>query len=139
MTVVLDASAALAWLFGRDDKAERKRADTMLDALAEDGGLVPVLWHSEVCNALVVAERRKIASEAQSADFLARLNALPIDTDSTPTQTRRDIVLELARRFTLSVYDAVYLELALRSDARLASFDRQLVTAMRKAGGKVFD
>ncbi len=139
MTVVLDASAALAWLFGRDDKAERIRADAMLDALGEGGALVPVLWHSEVCNALVVAERRKIASEAQSADFLTRLGALPIDTDSTPMAARREIVLELARRFALSVYDAVYLELALRNDARLASFDRQLIAAMRKAGAKVFE
>ena len=80
-----------------------------------------------------------LMTRMRNAGKRARLNALPIDTDSTPTQTRRDIVLELARRFTLSVYDAVYLELALRSDARLASFDRQLVTAMRKAGGKVFD
>lgn len=139
MTVVLDASAALAWLFERADKAERKRADAVLDALSENGALVPVLWHSEVCNALLVAERRKVASEAQSADFLWRLNALPIDTDSTPMPARREIVLELARRFGLSVYDAVYLELALREDARLASFDRQLIAAMRKAGGKVFD
>jgi predicted nucleic acid-binding protein len=139
VTVVLDASAALAWLFGRDDKTERKRADAMLDALGEAGGLVPALWHSEICNALVVAERRKVASEAQSVDFLTRLGALPIETDSAPMPARRDIVLQLARRFTLSVYDAVYLELALRSDARLASFDRQLVAAMRKAGGRVFE
>lgn len=138
MIVVLDASAALAWLFGRDDKAERKRADAMLDALGA-GALVPVLWHSEVCNALVVAERRKVASTAQSTDFLSRLGALPIDTDSAPMTARREIVLELARRFGLSVYDAVYLELALRNDARLASFDRQLTAAMRKAGGKVFE
>lgn len=139
MTVVLDASAALAWLFGRDDKTERKHADAMLETLGDGGGLVPVLWHSEVCNALIVAERRKVANEAQTTDFLARLAALPIETDSAPMPVRRDIPLALARRFGLSVYDAVYLELALRNDARLASFDRKLIAAMRKAGGKVFE
>lgn len=139
MTVVLDASAALVWLFGRDDKTGRQRADANLESRADDGALVPVLWHSKVCNALIVAERRGFATEAQSTDFLARLAALPIETDSVTVLGRRDFVLALARRYTLSVYDTAYLELALRSNARLAGFDRKPIAAMRKTGGKIFE
>lgn len=139
MSLVLDASATLAWLFERTERSEAKRADRLLDAIASKVTLVPTLWHSEICNALLVAERRKVTSEAQVTDFLARLSKLPIDTDPMPTAARRDVVLAQARRFQLSVYDACYLDLALRSGAVLASFDKKLLEAMRKAGGEVFE
>jgi predicted nucleic acid-binding protein len=139
VTLVLDASAALAWLFERADRHEAGRADRLLDAVAENTAIVPMLWHCEVCNALLTAERRKVITEAQSADFLARLSRLPIDTDATPLAQRREVLIALGRRFQLSAYDAGYLDLALHSNATLASFDRKLLDAMRKAGGQVFE
>lgn len=139
MSLVLDASATLAWLFERTDRNEAKRADRLLDAVASETSMVPMLWHSAVCNALLVAERRKVISEAQTADFLARLSRLPIDTDATPLAQRREVVVALGRRFQLSAYDASYLDLALRSGATLASFDTKLLDAMRKAGGQIFE
>lgn len=139
MNLVLDASAALAWLFLREKPAEVKRADRLLDAVARDTALVPALWHHEICNALLVAERRKVATEAATSDFLARLSRLPIETDTTALATRRENTLALARSYKLSVYDACYLDLALRSGSVLASFDMDLVEAMHEAGGKVFE
>jgi len=44
----------------------------------------------------------------------------------------------LARAYQLTGYDATYLELVLRSGGVLATFDRQLAEAARKAGGRVF-
>lgn len=139
MSLVLDASATLAWLFERTNHDEAKRADRLLDAVAAETSTVPALWHCEVSNALLVAERRKLISEAQTADFLARLSRLPIDTDATPLAQRREVVVALGRRFQLSAYDANYLDLALRSGATLASFDKKLLDAMRAAGGQVFE
>lgn len=139
MSLVLDACATLAWLFERTDRSAAKRADRLLDAIAHEPSLVPAIWHSEVSNALLVAERRKMTSEAQITDFLARLSQLPIDTDPMPVAARRDVVLAHARRFQLSVYDGCYLELALRSGSVLASFDKKLLDAMRTAGGYVFE
>lgn len=139
MSLVLDASCTLAWLFERTDRSEANRADRLLDAITSETSMVPTLWHCEVCNALLVAERRKAISEAQTADFLARLARLPIDTDATPLAQRREVVIGLGRRFQLGAYDANYLDLALRSGARLASFDKKLLDAMRKAGGQVFE
>lgn len=139
MSLVLDASSALAWLFERADRNEAKRADRLLSAIATETAMVPMLWHCEVCNALLVAERRKLISEAQAADFLSRLSRLPIETDATPIAQRREVVIGLGRRFQLSAYDANYLDLALRSGATLASFDKKLLDAMRKAGGNVFE
>jgi predicted nucleic acid-binding protein len=53
--VVLDSSAALAWIYG--DEA----TDAVLkvfDTVAEEGALVPALWCLDIANSLTVAVRR---------------------------------------------------------------------------------
>lgn len=138
MSLVLDASAALAWIFERADARERTLADRLLDTLTEQQALVPVLWHTEVANAVLVAERRGVIREAQSIDYLHRLSHLPIVTDEVQVSTRQGLVMALGREHGLSAYDATYLELALRTGSVLASFDRKLVAATRAAGGAIF-
>jgi predicted nucleic acid-binding protein len=43
----------------------------------------------------------------------------------------------LAKQYTLSAYDAAYLELAQRRGMGLATLDRHLILAARKAGVEV--
>ena len=129
---------ALSWLFRREKKSEADCADRALDALEPDGAVVPSLWYTEVANALLVGERRKIITPAQSIDYLSRLSRLPIVTDDDATASRRDLVMSLARQHSLSAYDATYLDLALRTSSEIATFDDDLASAMRSAGGKVF-
>lgn len=138
MKLVLDASMALAWLFERDNTKEATSANKLLKSLADSETSVPVLWHTEITNALLVAERRKIVTEAQVIDYLNRLKDLPILTDSIVMVDHRDFIMSLAREYKLTTYDATYLDLALRSNATLATFDNDLANAMRKAGGKVY-
>lgn len=138
MKLVVDASMALAWLFERKDKKESTCADRALLTIAEAEVSVPSLWHTEIINALLVGERRRVVTEAQVIDYLNRLSALPIMTDTVMVASRRDGVMALAREYQLTAYDAVYLDLALRTNAVLATFDAQLANAMRSAGGTVF-
>lgn len=138
MKLVIDASMALAWLFERNNTEEIDCADRALLALADAEPSVPSLWHTEIANALLVGERRKIVTEARVIDYLNRLSRLPITTDDTAPASRRDLVMALAREYGLTAYDATYLDLALRIDAVLATFDNNLADAMRRAGGTVF-
>lgn len=138
MRLVVDASMALAWIFERENTQEIKCAEQALSALIEAEVFVPSLWHIEIANALLVAERRQIVTEAQVIDYLTRLTQLPLATDDTTTISHRDMIMSLAREHKLTAYDATYLDLALRKDATLATFDVQLATAMHNAGGKVF-
>ena len=53
--LVLDCSIAAAWLF--DDEADPE-TDHLLAQIKDGGALVPNLWHLEVGNMLLQAEKR---------------------------------------------------------------------------------
>ncbi|NNM58280.1 MAG: type II toxin-antitoxin system VapC family toxin [Legionellales bacterium] len=141
MRIVLDASMALAWIFERKLATEIKTADEALLMLAQEETetWVPPLWFIETSNALLVAERRHVIKEAQVIDYLSRLSELSIMSDEISIATQRNSVMALAREYGLTAYDATYLELALRKNAILATFDVQLANAMQSAGGVVFN
>jgi predicted nucleic acid-binding protein len=138
VSLVLDASSALAWIFERTDLEERGLADHLLEMLLTDDVLVPALWHAEVANALLVAERRGVVGEARVIDYLHRLSRLPIVTDDVSVSARQELVMALGREHRLSAYDATYLELALRTGSTLASFDGKLLAAARTAGVTIY-
>ena len=125
-SIVIDASMTLAWLFERQQASDQEQANRLLAACGDSPWWIPGLWHLEVTNALLVAERRSVLPQAESDRFLAGLSGLPMLTDTDPTPERGTRILALARNHGLSTYDATYLELAQRLGARLASFDRQL-------------
>ncbi len=129
MTVlVIDSSVAVAWLL--EDENE-PRAIIALDAVNEEGGFVPAIWHAEVRNAMLTAERSGRVSDDKIANISRIIEELPIDTDSQPDF---DAAMDLARKHRLSFYDAVFLELAKRLSAQLATLDRALARAARSEG-----
>lgn len=130
--LVIDASVALAWVFERQQQKDAQRASRLLSSCGGEPWWVPTLWHLEVANALLVAERRGVIASSASDLFRARLQALPIETDATPMQDVEPRILAIARAQGLSSYDASYLELAQRLGACLASFDRRLNEAARR-------
>jgi predicted nucleic acid-binding protein len=137
--LVIDASFALGWLYERLDPREAVLAGRTLSDLDAVEAMVPWAWHLEVINALLVGERRGLISEAVGTTFLKRLADLPILTDGALPQARCEAVLTLAlaRAQGLAAYDAVYLELALRRGATLATLDARLAAAMGHCGGPV--
>ena len=138
MSLVLDASTALAWMFQRTDPDEIALADRLLDEIATQPIRVPGLWHLEVANALLVAERRGVAKEAEVIDYRQRLARLPIMTDDIEIAARQEMIMALGRQFQLTAHDATYLELALRTGSTLATFDARLAATMKQAGGKIY-
>ncbi len=118
--LVVDASIVVAWLFDDEDEP---RADRVLEQLTEDGALVPHLWHLETRNSLLVAERRGRLSPDEVKERLDALKDLPIATDEGPDLQS---AFDLARAHGLSLYDSLYLELAKREGAELATLDGPL-------------
>lgn len=129
---VLDASVALAWCF--HDQATAASA-ALLERLASDETAeVPAIWALEVTNVLVMAEKRKRLDGAAIAEFVALLAILDIHADAAPAARAFGEILALARQEGLSSYDAAYLDLALRRGLPLASRDKALIQAARRAG-----
>lgn len=126
MTLVLDSSVTVAWFF-RDAQTEAVRE--ILRDVAYGGATVPSLWRIEVTNALQTAVRRgRITADYRDAS-IADLAVLDISVDSETDRHVWSRTLQYADRFTLTLYDAVYLELAQRLPAPLASLDRELRAA----------
>lgn len=132
MPLVVDASAVLSVALA-DEDADYGAA--MLAAIGRDGAVVPTLFWFEVRNVLLMAERRRQFTLARTTAFLADLSLLPVTVDDMP---REAVVLDLARRRALTVYDATYLELAQRRGVSLATLDRALAAAARLEGVPVY-
>ena len=131
MHCVLDSSAALAWVLPSEDTAA---TDQLLAEVGEHGAVVPALWPIETANVLWTAERRGRITLAERIQALAILTELPIDVDDRTAALAFGAVSALAAARQLTVYDACYLELALRLGLPLASLDTQLRQAAQAAG-----
>ncbi len=134
MSVVLDASMAITWLF--DDEATERTKQTQ--ALVEaHGANVPSLWRLEVANAMQFAVRRGRCDTDYADQSLSRLARLQIAVDPDTDVRAWTATLTLARAQNLTVYDAAYLELALRLNLAVASCDAALNSAARRCGVEV--
>jgi predicted nucleic acid-binding protein len=120
--VVIDTSITAAWCF-HDEATDASRA--LHRSLPDRQVVVPVLWHGECANLLLTAERRNRVSAERCAELLELLGSLPIETDDE-TERIRGPVFRLARAHRLTIYDAIYLELASRRGIALATRDKAL-------------
>ncbi len=125
MPFVVDASVALCWLMPDE---QHSVAEAAYRRIAHDPALAPGLWWYELRNVLIVNERRGRLDREKTAHVLRLIRALPVAID---TGAEEEALLQLARQYRLSVYDAVYLELALRKKCPLATLDGALASAAR--------
>jgi predicted nucleic acid-binding protein len=135
-SIIVDCSVTMAWLF--PDEATPESEESLRIAIT-DGLLVPEIWPLEVANVLVMCERKARINRQQSNQFVARLRSLDLEIDLLGITEIFDKCIELSRDHGLTVYDATYLELALRSKLTLHSKDRDLILAAQSAGASVVE
>ncbi|MBL7205310.1 MAG: type II toxin-antitoxin system VapC family toxin [Desulfobacteraceae bacterium] len=126
---VVDNSVVMSWCF-KDET--NQYADAILDCLSEATAFVPSIWPLEVVNVLLVAERKKRLSEADSVRFITLLSQLPIIVEHERPERMMKDLLALARSNNLSSYDASYLDLSMRKGIPIATLDTRLITASKK-------
>jgi predicted nucleic acid-binding protein len=131
--IIVDASVALAWAMPDEQSVE---ALHLLEAMQGDRVVVPAHFRTEVANGLKVSEPRRI-TQSEIAQFVEQLDSLTLEIDYVGSDEVFVRVLPLAREHGLTVYDALYLELAQRRGLKLASFDRDLITAAKNVGVEV--
>ena len=132
---VIDSSIGVGWV--HPSQATELTRRLLEEAKAGAAVYVPSLWHLEVANALWVAVRRKLMSDAQRRTGLTLLSQLRLITDDETAQRAFGTTSELAVRHLLTVYDAAYLELAWRKALPLGTRDEPIRAAARACGVKL--
>lgn len=135
---VLDNSVAMRWLLTSQKKTDQTYAEAILQSLSEIGAVVPHLWHLEAANVLLAAEKRGELEPGEVERFITQLESLPIEVDPLTARQAFSRILSLARAYNLSSYDAAHLELAIRKGLPLATLDKDLAKAARKADVDIY-
>jgi predicted nucleic acid-binding protein len=132
---VVDNSVVMSWCFIDEESVY---ADSVLESLKTAQALVPAIWPLEVGNVLLVAERKKRLSEADSIRFLELINNLPISVNQEPPGRMTKEIISLAREQNLSTYDASYLDLAMRKGIPIATLDKEIKKASKRCNVQLF-
>jgi predicted nucleic acid-binding protein len=132
--LVVDASVCLPWILIDEASADSERLLLELPRLTL---WAPPLWRLEMANAVVIGERRKRVRAEFRDEMIEALERLPVRIDETPAGLARTV--DLAARHGLTVYDAAYLELALRRKLPLATLDDALRRAAPAVGVNLFE
>ena len=124
---IADSSVGVAWAA---HSQASEATDQLLEKVAGGGPLVvPTLWPFEVANSLLALLRRKRILPSERDRALGALARLPLVVDDEGPRLALGRISELASEPGLSVYDATYLELAVRRKLPLASRDEALCNA----------
>ncbi len=126
MSLVLDSSVALAWVYSAETTEE---ISVVFARVVESGAWVPALWRLEVANVLEMGVRKGRSGATFRDEALADLALLPITVDPETDRQAWAATAKLAARHRLTLYDAAYLELARRRCLPLATLDRELRAA----------
>jgi predicted nucleic acid-binding protein len=128
---VADASAAAAWVLP-DEK--NPAADLVFDRAMREGFVVPFIWPAEIANLLMMAERRGRIDTAKRREAASILAGAAAEIDGAEQSTLCSAAALVASQHGLSIYDALYLELAARRGLPLATSDARLAKAARDEG-----
>jgi len=133
-SVVVDASAALAWIL---PSQATKASGLMLDQADGLRFESPAIFDWEVRNVLLKVERRRAFPSKAYDEALLFHASLKVQLHA-PSIGMEELGA-LARANGLSLFDAAYLALALDHDWPLASRDEALLKAAADAGIECFD
>lgn len=128
MPLVIDSSVAASW--GIPDESSPTAADALELVEKVPCEAPSIFWH-ELRNVLLVSERRGRLTVEETQRALSLVDDVDPTIDSLASH---ESVMRLARKHSLTAYDAAYLELALRLGAPLATLDRRLAQAARNEG-----
>ncbi len=130
--VVLDASTVLSWFF-QDEAAEIPLRFVGI-VMA-----VPPIWFMELASGFLKAERRGRITRTQTTQTIEILMSMLDRVEVEQNGPVFASLLPLAREQGLSVYDAAYLEMAIRRGYPLATKDGKLTDAAKRCGVELIE
>ncbi len=131
MSVVIDASYAIHISVGAAGESTVSRA---ISLVTEGFVAPPIFWH-EVANALRNMRLRRTITDAAAGAALRSLKAMKVAVE--PATPEIGSVIALSDQYNITIYDAAYLDLCLRSGLRLVTRDKGLFRAALNASVQV--
>ncbi len=129
---VIDASIGIAWV--HQGQATPEAADLLKQAAGGTPILVPALWFVEMANILLVLQRRGKITAAERKAALLTIENMNLAVDDESIRAALRAASGLAESHGLTVYDATYLEVAIRRGMGLATRDALLRKAAQSCG-----
>ena len=122
---------ALAWCFPEEATSISKK---LLEQMDVGSAVVPGWWFVEIVNVLSIAERKRRIEPSQVKAFIETIDLLTLDVDNDASNRAFTHLLPLCRQYSLTSYDAIYLDLSARRQLPLATLDVPLAKAAKKLG-----
>jgi len=132
---VLDCSVTMSWLFEDEVTTQTEK---ILEHLESSQVVVPSIWPLEVANVLLIAKRKKRVTDLQVSGFIDALATMPIHVDDSTTSRAMHSIFTLASQENLTIYDAAYLELAIRENIPIATLDNDLLKVSKRLKINIF-
>jgi predicted nucleic acid-binding protein len=129
---VVDASVAISWCVPA--QASDVTDGLLDDILTGSAVMAPSLWAYATANALLILRRRKKIDSDEYAEARVLLDRLPLSLDGEGARLAGTRVADLAIQHELTVYNAAYIELAVRKQVSLATRDDGLRRAAQRLG-----
>lgn len=127
MRVVVDASVAIKWLLPEEGSA------TARQLLTEGHELIAPAWlQIEILSIVLRAVRQKRLSHDAGTEVIETFNSMPVSFGEDAPLRRQ--AWDVAVIHGGSLYDALYITLALKTDADLISADAGMIRVARAAG-----
>ena len=123
MKAVVDSNVIAYLLLGADQFADEARECLARVTLP----LAPAHWEAELANVIWMATRHGVLSAPEAPRRLALARRLGIETVGTATLCQGALLRSLATNVT--IYDTLFVELAVQADCRLATFDKAVLRA----------
>ena len=132
--IVLDASAILSSIL--PDEYNPKSAQ-LIRRCYDEGVIAPSFILLELSNALVSAAKQCRIEERDIREGIEFFTALSVRLIDLEEFTSLELITAAALYQELTTYDASYLELAISFGAKIATLDKDLIRAAKKAGIEV--
>jgi predicted nucleic acid-binding protein len=128
--LVIDASVAAKWCLPKEDEPLFEEALGILQESRSGEVLlaVPEFFWAEIANVLWKAVRLKRCTEADARCALEALRDYELSTISSTGLL--DLAFQLALSYNRTVYDCLYVALAVESKAQLITADERLANAL---------
>ena len=121
MKAVVDTNVVAYLVLGTERFVEEAR--NLIAAL--DEAWAPALWEAELANAIWMATRHNVLTLEEATKRLTLADGLGIH--AVPNRTLWQAALIRAHQSNVAVYDTLFVELAVREQVPLATFDAALL------------